>query len=254
VPDPYAVDAEYYDLIHGSFEADIGLWLSFAGRTDRPVLEAGCGTGRIALALAAAGHAVTGIDPSAAMLARARENADERALEVAFFEGRVTDLAIEQGHYGLALLPLDVFLYSAGVDEQLAILEALADCLDYNGLLVLDLPGPAAWLDPAENGRALLAWSGALPDGGTLDAWHLHEDDLATQTRTLRLSYELTGPDGLVRRRQSEHRLRYVYPAEMEHLLVRAGLVLAGRYGGYDLESFTTGSERMIVVARRAAG
>src|SRR5688572_26418983 len=43
--DPYAVDAAYYDAIHGSFRDDIGLWLSFAGRTDRPVLEVGCGTG-----------------------------------------------------------------------------------------------------------------------------------------------------------------------------------------------------------------
>src|SRR5688572_17502346 len=37
--DPYAVDAEYYDLVHASHPGDdTGLWLSFAGRTDRPVL------------------------------------------------------------------------------------------------------------------------------------------------------------------------------------------------------------------------
>lgn len=254
MPDPYAADAEYYDRIHGAFRDDVGLWLSFAGRTDRPVLEAGCGTGRIAVALAAAGHAVVGIDPSAAMLARARTAADERGLDVTFIEGRAAELALERGHYGLVLVPLDVFLYCADVAEQLATLRALGECLDYNGVLVLDLPGPALWLDPAEDGRPLLAWSGVIEGGAALDAWHVREDDLAAQVRTLRVTYEVTATGGSVRRWFSEHRLRYVYPAEVEHLLARAGLVLDDRYGGYDLEPFSTGSERMIVVARRAGG
>ncbi|HSE45704.1 MAG TPA: class I SAM-dependent methyltransferase, partial [Gemmatimonadales bacterium] len=84
MPDPYAADAPYYDLITPPDTGDIGLWLSYAGRTDRPVLEVGTGTGRIALALAREGHEATGIDPSAAMLAVARQKAENDALDVTF--------------------------------------------------------------------------------------------------------------------------------------------------------------------------
>ena len=44
--------------------------------------------------------------------------------------------------------------------------------------------------------------------------------------------------------------LRYVFPAEVEHLLVRAGLRLEGRYGSYDLGAFEAGASRMLIVAR----
>ena len=254
MPDPYAVDARYYDAIHGAFREDIGLWLSFAGRTDRPVLEVGCGTGRIAFELAAAGHSVTGIDPSAAMLEVARRRADDAALDIAFFEGAPGGLALERDHYGLVLVPLDVFLYCEDGAAQLAMLEALRGALTFNGLLLLDLPGPALALEPESNGQPLLVFSGETEDGERFDCWHLHEDDLATQERLLRVTYETLTAEGLVRREVSEHRLRYVYRFEVEYLLRLAGLVLADVYGDYDLGPLTNGSERMIVAARRRDG
>lgn len=254
MPDPYAADAEFYDAIHAGFDDDIGLWLSFAGRTDRPVLEVGCGTGRIAVPLALAGHAVTGIDPSAAMLAKARAYADAQGADVTFVEGVATDMALERDHYGLALVPLDVFLYCEDGEAQLALLRALGAALTFNGLIVLDLPGPASSLDPVSNGQPLLVFTGETESGQRFDCWHLHEDDLAAQTRTLRVTYETVDDDGLVRRRVSEHRLRYLYRFEVEYLLHLAGLVLVDLYGDYDLGPVTNESERMIVVARRKDG
>ena len=171
MPDPYAVDAPFYDLIHGSGGDDIGLWLSFAGRTDRPVLEVGTGTGRIALELARAGHAVVGVDPSGPMLTIARGRAEDDALDVQFIEGAVGDLALEPGHYGFVLVPADVFLYCADGEAQLAMLRALRTCLTYNGTLAIDLPGPALWLDSATNGQALLVHSIEEEDGTLLDVW-----------------------------------------------------------------------------------
>ncbi len=254
MPDPYFHDAPFYDLIHHNDPGDTGLWLSFAGRTDRSVLEVGTGTGRIALELAREGYDVTGIDPSSAMLALARAKAEEAALDVNFIEGRLTDLALEPVEYGLVLIPADVFLYCTDGEEQIAMLKAAHDCLHFNGALALDLPGPALWLDPATNGQPLLVFSDTLEDGLMLDVWHLHEDDLAGQTRMLRVTYETTDPEGIVRRRQSDHYLRYVYPFELEYLLRMASLAQADIYGDYDLGPLTNDSERMIVIARRSGG
>ena len=168
--DPYAADAAFYDAIHGDFREDTGLWLSFAGRTDQPVLEVGCGTGRIALELARNGHEVTGIDPSAAMLAIARAKAEADALEVSFIEGRATELALQREGYGLVLIPLDVFLYCQDGEEQSSLLRTLGETLVFNGALAIDLPGPASGLDPDTNGQQMLVFSGETEDGRVFDA------------------------------------------------------------------------------------
>ena len=94
------------------------------------------------------------------------------------------------------------------------------------------------------------AFHGPLDDGALLDVWHIHEDDLARQTRELRVVYERTSPEGVVSREQSVHYLRYVYPAELELLVALTGLAVAGVYGDYDLGALTNDSERMIVVAQ----
>ncbi len=252
--DPYAADAQYYDAIHGNLRDDVGLWLSFAGRTDRPVLEVGCGTGRIAIELARAGHAVTGIDPSAAMLERARARAEDLAVDIALIEGRPLELTLERDHYGLVLVPADVFLYCGDAMEQVATLGWLAGGLQFNGVLAVDLPGPALWLDPATNGQVMLTFSGETAEGTRFDAYQVHEDDLAAQERWLRVTYEQVDETGVVHRTSSEHRLRYVYRYEAEHLVKLAGLLLVDIYGDYDLGPLTNDSERMIVLARRTDG
>lgn len=254
VPDPYAVDADFHDAIHSSFADDIGLWLSFAGRTDRPVLEIGCGTGRISLELALHGHVVTGIDPSPAMLQLARARAEEEAIDVTLLEGEFADLILEPDHYGFVLLPLDVFLYCQDGEAQLAMLRKIARLLTFNGLLAIDVPGPALWLDPSTSGQPMLTFTGETASGVRFDCWHMHEDDLASQTRDLRITYETLGEDGSVRRRVSQHRLRYVYRFELECLLDIAGLALVDLYGDYDLGPLTNDSERMIAIARRKNG
>ncbi|MGE5596484.1 MAG: class I SAM-dependent methyltransferase [Hyphomicrobiales bacterium] len=252
--DPYAADARWYDLIHAGFDDDIGLWLSFAGRTDRPVLEVGCGTGRIAVPLAAAGHRVTGIDPSEAMLERARARAAAEGVTVEWIRCDPAAGQLPADHFGFVLLANDVFLYAADGDEQVDLLRALAATLTFDGLLAIDVPGPANHLDPSLNGQPLLVYDGGDGEGGSLTAWHVREDDLAAQTRDLTILYDVTSPGGVLRRYRSEHHLRYPYRFELEYLLRAAGLAQLDVYGDYELGPLTNGSDRLIVTARRVQG
>jgi SAM-dependent methyltransferase len=252
--DSYATDARFYDAIHAQQRDDIGLWLSFAGRSDRPVLEVGTGTGRVATELARAGHTVTGIDTSSAMLRRAHQRSDEYGLDIEFIVGGLPELALEADHYGLVLLPADVMLYCGDGQEQLAWLEAAARVVHFSGVVAVDLPGPAAWLDPSTNGQPLLVFAGTDSEGRKFEAWHVHEDDLASQTRWLRAMYDERGEDGTLRRFESDHELRYIYRFELEYLLQTAGLSRFDIYGDYDLGALTNDSERMIAIARRAGG
>jgi len=52
----------WHDVECGAYAADLPLWEELAERSDGPVLELGCGTGRVALHLARRGHTVIGLD------------------------------------------------------------------------------------------------------------------------------------------------------------------------------------------------
>src|SRR5918993_5294276 len=77
--DPYAELPDLYDLEHAGFSDDVELYLRLAEVVGDPILELGCGTGRVLAPLAAAGHRITGIDLSPPMLERARATLQMRA-------------------------------------------------------------------------------------------------------------------------------------------------------------------------------
>jgi SAM-dependent methyltransferase len=63
------------------------------------VLDIGCGTGELGLALAARGHSVTGMDLAPTAIERARRKAAERGLDVEFLVADATELAGYDGHF-----------------------------------------------------------------------------------------------------------------------------------------------------------
>jgi 2-polyprenyl-3-methyl-5-hydroxy-6-metoxy-1,4-benzoquinol methylase len=65
----------WHDVECGGYGADLPLWRELAARCGGPVLEVGCGTGRVALDLARRGHSVTGVDTDPQLVTALRERA-----------------------------------------------------------------------------------------------------------------------------------------------------------------------------------
>lgn len=82
---------------HG-YDADLALWLRLAEAEAGPILDVGAGTGRVARALAAAGHAVTALDRDAELLAAI----DDPRIEVVEADAE----AFELSGFGLVLVPM----------------------------------------------------------------------------------------------------------------------------------------------------
>ncbi len=246
---PPALLARLYDWEHDELHADAELYLQLARRTGGPVLELGCGTGRILAPLMAAGFDVVGVDVSAAMLERARARLSERACLI---QGDMVRQFPEQA-FSLIILALDAFGFVTEIDRQLALLRAARRCLPEDGLLVLDLVHAAPLFDEVQ-GLPVLQRSGEDPETGALVVkWIVRTLHAASQQLELFSLYDLSWPDGELRRLTDRVQLRYYSRFEIEHLLRLAGLIIEAIYGDYDLANFEDESPRLIVLARDGA-
>jgi len=250
------VVARYYDVEHEALDAEVALYCELARQGGGPVLELGCGTGRVLAGLVRSGHTALGVDRSAAMLARAETRL--RALDPAGARWRLVAADVRDFALGerarLVLGPLDLLGYFPTVDDQLRMLAAVRQHLYPDGRLALDVAfPPGAFLGQPE-GVLVHQWTHREPDGGIAAKWWVRQIDAAQQLQHLTALYDVTAPDGTLRRWVHELTLRYYYRYELEGLLQRAGFRVEGTYGGYALEELASDSPRLVMVARAAAG
>jgi SAM-dependent methyltransferase len=188
----YQVPALYEALL-GADGSDEAWYRGLAERVGGPVLDLGCGQGRLSLALAADGHAVTGVDASAAMLASARAGAAARGLAVDWVEVRWEQLGLPSV-FSLALLPYNGLQHLHDDAALRAVSRSVRASLKPGGLWALDLHvpqpslldrDPQAWL-PVEAGPR-------GPQGERVVAERSAYDPAS---RVLTQSWLVQGPDG----------------------------------------------------------
>lgn len=250
--DPYAPIAALYDLEHADFRDDIDLLLSFADIVGDPILEMGCGSGRILLALAEAGYDVTGIDHSGAMLERAREAIGERDLDgsVQLMHGSMLEADLAPGGpFGLVIFSLNALMHLPTAASQRLALESALRALDPRGQLVLDLMNPTPDHLTSLGAAPILEGSWTLPDGSVVDKWAYRRIHPVLQTIDTLLWYDTVETGGIVHRTRASFPLRYVHPSEIELMLELAGFTEVRQYGSYDMDPLDDDSERLFVTA-----
>lgn len=245
--------AAFYDPEFGAFNADIPLYTNFAHRTGSPVLEVGCGTGRVVVPLAQAGFRVVGMDVAAQMLRRAREKviAAGVARSVHLVQADVREAPLA-GAFGLIILAANTFLHHASPEEQLAVLKALHRQLRPGGLVVIDVFNPDLRMLLEADGRVELVASWEEPETQAL-VLKFQRVVVSPTAQLLDITYiyDRCFPDGRVHRVVAPLRLRYLWPHEATMLVAAAGLTLEALYGSYDLDPVSDDAERLIIVARR---
>ena len=249
--------ARYYDLEHDALTADVALYCELARAVGGgPVLELGCGTGRVLAGLVRSGHTAIGVDCSPPMLARADERLrrlDPDGARWRLVAADVADLALPE-RFRLVLAPLDLLGYFLTADDQLEALAAAHGQLYPEGQLALDVAfPPGAFLGQPE-GVLVHQWSHREPTGALVSKWWLRQLDAAQQLQHLTALYDVAAPDGMLRRWSHELTLRYYYRYELEWLLQQAGFRVEGIYGGYAFEELTSESPRLVMLARAVEG
>lgn len=252
--DPYAELPDLYDLEHAGFSDDVDLYLRLAEVVGDPILELGCGTGRLLAPLAAVGHRITGIDRSRPMLDRARATLQLQpgspVPRVTLSEGLLTEAECAPGGpFGLVIFSLNGLMHLSTMAGQRAALASARRALDPRGMLVIDVLNPTPELLTTLDGRVQHEGSWRKSDGTVIDRFSARTHDSAEQRIDIELWYDLTDPEGHFRRVRSGFPLRYLFASELALLLEISGFVEWKIYGSYDLDSFDDRSDRLIVTA-----
>ena len=247
--------AQYYEWEHLHFEADFPLYFAFAKATEGAILDAACGTGRIAIPLAEAGRLVTGIDLSPEMLSIARSKVanSPAADRVRFVQSDIRTMALGE-QFGMAVVALGSFHHLLTTADQKLALFRLAEHLVTGGLLVIDLVNPSPEWISAGDGALVhqLTAPFPYPDGEKqLSKFVSRYSDFSNQMDRSLLVYDLICDDGALRRLTVEMELRFLFRFEAELLLEHAGFRLKNIFGDYSLEEYLSSSPRMILVAEK---
>lgn len=246
--------ARFFDHEYADYVDDQWALSALAGRAGDPILELGCGTGRALMPLAAAGHQVTGIESSRAMLARARTKVEEAGLasQVRLIEGDfcAADLG---GPYRFAFTLMNTFLHLEDLAGQLAALKHWRQALAPRGMLLIDIFNPDVGQLASLDGRLEWdqTWTGNPPGASTMK-FLARVVDTAAQVMSVNHIYDEIAADGSLKRTVAAFNLRYIWRYEAELLLEKAGFLLEEIYGDWNLGPFTSESERMILLARRS--
>jgi SAM-dependent methyltransferase len=206
------LEAVWHDVECASYTADLALWRELADAAGGPLLDLGCGTGRVALDLAERGHDVTGVDSDPALVRALARRARDRGLRVHAQAGDARALALG-ARFSLAIAPMQVVQLLGGRAGRAAMLDSARLHLLPGALLAVAIADPFDGIPAGEI-------QPPLPDVREEDGWiyssmpvAVREEGSGTAIDRLR---QTVSPDGDLSESMFTIELDRVSPDELE--------------------------------------
>jgi ubiquinone/menaquinone biosynthesis C-methylase UbiE len=248
--DRYDVEASFYDVLFDKVD-DIPLYQEYARKYEGPVLECGCGTGRVAIALARIGINVVGIDTNEKMLAiahkkLAKEPSDVKS-RVKLAKADMRSFKLEE-QFSLCIIPFSTFLHMLTVNDQEACLSTINQHLLPEGRLIISVFNP----DLSRPQDVVRLQRVKQVGNELIMRFFTQSFDFPNQITFGRYIYDFVKSDGTVKRLVVPFTIRYIFYDEMRQLLARTGYEAENIYGDEKKSPFQPNSPLMVFVARKS--
>ena len=249
------LNAETYDTGSELPQADVDFFLDMALQSGGPVLDLGCGTGRVAWPLGDAGLEVVGLDRSEPMLhrAEAKRSAHPDAGAVRFALANMEKFQIPET-CGLALSAFRAFQALLTPEAQRSCLECVRGALRPGGRLVLTLFDPL--LDrctPDAGPGSISRGARRTPTGHPVEVRVVaRSNDPVRQILEEIWCFSERDADGHVLREEEERlQMRWTYRYEMRYLLELSGFEVEGEFSDFQRSPRAYGREQIWIASRR---
>ncbi len=236
-----------YDSVYAVIRnpsGDSAFYRSMAEETGGPLLELGCGTGRILLDSAETGIECVGLDASKEMLEVLRKK--DPPDNVALVHSHIEDFDLGSGRFRLITAPFRTLQHLLDPQSQLAALRNIHRHLAPDGVFVFDVFDPNLAAIAVEEEPEFLDASFEY-QGEQMKRYATVIRDLSTQVMSLTFRFEGANADAVGATRLH---MRWYYRYEIEHLLARAGFTDVTFFRDFARTPWSSGNE-IVVVARR---
>lgn len=228
---------------------DLAFWLDLAEKWGDPVLELGCGTGRVLLSLANAGYTVYGLDSDFAMLEFLRTQMPfHLAARVNLIQGDMSDFSLAT-QFPLIILPCNTYSTLSQATRTAALVRIRQHLLP-GGVFAMSMPNPSLLKRLPQHAEPEIEESFTHPlDGEPVQvssAWHKTNtqveitwiyDHLLANGEMERTVYQVTQQIIPLKEIEEEHR--------------NAGLIITAMYGDFDGSPFSSHSTYLILTAQK---
>jgi SAM-dependent methyltransferase len=236
-----------YHLHHRNAREDLKFWVDLARSRPGPVLELGCGTGRVLFYLKRKGIPVYGIDIDRRMLAYLLSRSKSGLEGIPpVFQADMTAFHLDL-RFSIVILPCNTFSTLDQI-QRVATLERVKEHLARGGLFSASLPNPSLLAKMPETGEAEVEGFFSLPGTGAdvqvSSAWERKDDRFRVSWY-----YDLLFPEGTVQRHSLEVDHVLVSPQTYLDELAAAGLMPQHLFGSFNKQVYSSESPYLIIVA-----
>lgn len=244
-----------YHTHHSAHTEDLPFWLDLAeqqtGFLAGPVLELGCGTGRVTIPLLQTGFNVVGLDRDPEMLACLQNNLHSAGLlqpQLRLVQGDMTSFVLEE-HFALILLPCNTFSTLQSSERQNTLACAARHLLP-GGIFAVSQPNPTLFYDLPARSAPQLEETFVHPQTGNhvqvFSGWRRNRTQFIVTWR-----YDHLLADGKTEHFTTEAR----HELDSAELYVRevaaAGLEIKAIYGDFEKNTYEPDADEMIIVAQK---
>lgn len=257
--DSYPVAAKYYDGAYATMRdlADAPFYVDLAKQIGGPVLEIGCGTGRVLLPIAREGIEIHGVDNSGPMLTilrqhLAREKSEVRS-RVTLHSGDMRDFRLHRT-FPLITIPFRPMQHMHTVEDQVRALTSAAAHLAEGGVLAFDVFYPKFEILHVGIGEERLEAEWPSPsDPQTVIRRYYRKDavDKINQTFSLTFIFRSYRDGQLTLEETDTLKMSYYTYQQLRALFLLAGLEPIAEYGSFAKEPLNNSSDEMIFLLRQ---
>jgi SAM-dependent methyltransferase len=244
------VRPDRYDFIYSWYTDDLAFYVGRAKEAGGPVLECGCGTGRILIPTQEAGVDIDGIDIHPGMIEVLKQKAAALGLTPRVTLADMRDFTMPR-RYALVTIPFRAFMHLTTTADQIAALRCIREHLEPGGALVFNLFFPSferivASGDTMDLEREFEDPASGLPVG----IYARNRFDRVRQVLQGEREIRVSDARGYVAETLRDRlTLRWTFVPEMELLLTAAGFGRWELRGGFDGAPYASHTQEMVWTA-----